>query len=309
MNLDEAIKFTRATQKRELMRAAKAFLALLASLAILFAFYKSSFLSGFNAVKIAVLAFGGAALLVIGAYFLYVLMDGDEDYRFCYKNTFIKAILAEICPDFKYEPSRGISEDEFARGGVFERMEFTSGNEINGQRRGVKFSLSEIRNVNRTSSADNVLLMIFDTIKTIYDYYADFRGSVLVCEFDEKFARTVITSPKFSVNKIYGKGADSLDVLCKFRIFRDGDDACGLVTREFIWRLGELKARLNASDLDAAFIDNKFYLFLRGTPNFFEKWLFSMPVNSERARKFQAQIREILAIIDELSITHFGKQI
>ena len=71
-------------------------------------------------------------------------------------------------------------------------------------------------------------------------------------------------------------------------------------------RLYELKEKFaGAMGVSAAFMDDKFYLFLNGAKNRFETTLFSPPPSLEDAAEIKNEILELLRVVDELSLRFF----
>ncbi len=90
----------------------------------------------------------------------------------------------------------------------------------------------------------------------------------------------------------------------EFRVFTDDKvEARYLLTPTFMRRLYELKKKF-AGDMgvSAAFMDDKFYLFLNGAENKFETTLFSLPLSLKDAVQIKKEISELLPIIDELNL-------
>ena len=90
----------------------------------------------------------------------------------------------------------------------------------------------------------------------------------------------------------------------KFRVFMDDKvEARYLLTPTFMRRLYELKEKFAGKmGLSAAFMDDKFYLFLNGAKNKFETTLFLLPPSLEDAAGIKKEISELLSIIDELNL-------
>nr|WP_315062951.1 DUF3137 domain-containing protein [uncultured Campylobacter sp.] len=91
----------------------------------------------------------------------------------------------------------------------------------------------------------------------------------------------------------------------KFRVFTDDKvEARYLLTPTFMRRLYELKEKF-AGDMgvSAAFMDDKFYLFLNGAENKFETTLFSLPPSLYDVKQIKNEISELLPIIDELNLS------
>lgn len=76
------------------------------------------------------------------------------------------------------------------------------------------------------------------------------------------------------------------------------------MTPAFIAHLRGLKEKF-AGDMgvSAAFMDDKFYLFLNGAENKFETTIFSLPPSLEDAKRIKKEISELLPIIDELNLS------
>ena len=76
------------------------------------------------------------------------------------------------------------------------------------------------------------------------------------------------------------------------------------MTPAFIAHLRELKEKF-AGDMgvSAAFMDDKFYLFLHGAENRFETTLFSIPPSLYDAKRIKKKISKLLLIIDELNLS------
>ena len=54
--------------------------------------------------------------------------------------------------------------------------------------------------------------------------------------------------------------------------------------------------------MSAAFMGDKFYLFLNGAKNRFETTLFSLPPSIYDVKQIKKEISELLPIIDELNL-------
>ena len=76
-----------------------------------------------------------------------------------------------------------------------------------------------------------------------------------------------------------------------------------LLTPAFIAHLRGLKEKF-AGDMgvSAAFMDDKFYLFLNGAKNRFETTLFLLPPSLYDGKQIKKKISELLPIIDELNL-------
>ena len=75
------------------------------------------------------------------------------------------------------------------------------------------------------------------------------------------------------------------------------------MTPAFMKRLRELKIKYAAQiGVSAAFMDDKFYLFLNGAENKFETTLFSPSPSLEDAVRIKKEISDFLSIIDELNL-------
>ena len=75
------------------------------------------------------------------------------------------------------------------------------------------------------------------------------------------------------------------------------------MTPAFIAHLRELKEKF-AGDMgvSAAFMDDKFYLFLNGAENKFETTIFSLPPSLYDVNQIKKEISDFLSIIDELNL-------
>ena len=69
-------------------------------------------------------------------------------------------------------------------------------------------------------------------------------------------------------------------------------------------RLHDVKPKFDgAVSLSAAFMDDKFYLFLNGTKDRFESSLFATPPSLADAKAIKDEISQLLRIIDELNLS------
>ena len=133
-----------------------------------------------------------------------------------------------------------------------------------------------------------------------------FSGSILACEFYKKFSGQTIVESLTLNTKFLGEKEQIDDTLFndEFRVFTDDKvEARYLLTPTFMRRLYELKKKF-AGDMgvSAAFMDDKFYLFLNGAENKFETTLFSLPLSLKDAVQIKKEISELLPIIDELNL-------
>ena len=314
MNINEAIEAT-AKKQKECRRA----------------FVKYLFL---GVLFIVILPVGGAFaakylldsdlaslffIIIYIPFFLVALManasrviDGLRDYEAFYKNVFVRAAIREVGPNFNYDPNAGISRKEFCRIGIYSPDEFRAEDLISGTYNGVKFSLSEAIDIPNDaklnfgdSAALNLLSAIVFAWETMKDMQA-FSGSVLVCEFYKKFSGQTIVASRTLNTKFLGEKERMDDTLFndEFRVFTDDNvEARYLLTPAFMERLRELKIKFGGEmGVSAAFMDDKFYLFLNGAENKFETTLFSLPPSLEDAALIKKEISELLSIIDELNL-------
>ena len=149
-------------------------------------------------------------------------------------------------------------------------------------------------------------LVIVCTWETMKDMQA-FSGSVLVCEFYKKFSGQTTVVSRTLNTKFLGEKEWMDDTLFndEFRVFTDDKvEARYLLTPTFMRRLYELKEKF-AGDMgvSAAFMDDKFYLFLNGAENKFETTLFSLPPSLYDVKQIKKEISELLSIIDELNLS------
>jgi len=314
LNINEAIEAT-AKKQKECIRA----------------FVKYLFL---GVLFIAVLPVGGAFaakylldsdlaslffIIIYIPFFLVALIANasraiDElgDYEAFYKNVFVRAAIREVGPNFSYDPFAGISRKEFRRIGIYSPDEFRAEDQISGIYKGVKFSLSEAVDIPNDaklnlgdSAALNLLSAIVFAWETMKDMQA-FSGSVLVCEFYKKFNGQTIVASRTLNTKFIGEKEQMDDTLFndEFRVFTDDKvEARYLLTPAFMKRLRELKIRYAAEmGVSAAFMDDKFYLFLNGAKNKFETTIFSLPPSLYDVNQIKKEISELLSIIDELNL-------
>ena len=235
------------------------------------------------------------------------------DYKEFYKDVFVRAAICEVGPNFKYDPQAGITEKEFRKINIYSRDRFRAEDLISGTYNGVKFNLSEAISIPRDaklklgdSAALNLLSAIVFVWKMMKDIQA-FSGSVLVCEFYKKFSGQTIIASRTLNTKFLGEKEQIDDTLFndEFRVFTDDKvEARYLLTPAFMAHLRELKIKF-AGDMgvSAAFMDDKFYLFLNGAKNRFETTLFSIPPSLEDAKQIKKEISELLSIIDELNLS------
>lgn len=240
------------------------------------------------------------------------VIDAPEDYKVFYKDVFVRAAIREVGPNFSYDPNAGISRKEFRRIGIYSPDEFRAEDLISGTYNGVKFSLSEAIDIPNDaklnfgdSAALNLLSAIVFAWETMKDMQA-FSGSVLVCEFYKKFSGQTIVASRTLNTKFLGEKERMDDTLFndEFRVFTDDNvEARYLLTPAFMKRLHELKIKFAGEmGVSAAFMDDKFYLFLNGAKNRFETTLFSPPPSLEDAALIKKEISELLSIIDELNL-------
>lgn len=233
-------------------------------------------------------------------------------YEEFYKDVYIRTIISDINQAFSYEPSAGISREEFKKIGIYAQNKFRAEDQISGIYNGVKFSLSEaidIPNDAKLNLGDspglNLISLIFFAWSTMKDMQA-FSGSVLVCEFYKKFSGQTIVASCTLNTKFLGEKEQMDDTLFndEFRVFtKDKVEARYLLTPAFMARLRELKIKYASQmGVGAAFMDDKFYLFLNGAKNRFETTLFSLPPSLEDAALIKKEILELLSIIDELNL-------
>ena len=243
----------------------------------------------------------------------YYALDAEKDYTSFFKNTFIRIAIKDVNPTFKYDPQAGITEKEFREINIYSRDRFRAEDQISGIYSDVKFNLSEAISIPRDaklklgdSAALNLLSAIVFVWKMMKDIQA-FSGSVLVCEFYKKFSGQTIIASRTLNTKFLGEKEQMDDTLFndEFRVFTDDKvEARYLLTPVFMKRLRELKIKF-AGDMgvSAAFMDDKFYLFLIGAKNRFEASIFSIPPSLYDVKQIKKEISELLLIIDELNLS------
>ena len=228
------------------------------------------------------------------------------------KNTFIRIAIKDVNPTFKYDPQAGITEKEFREINIYSRDRFRAEDLISGTYNGVKFNLSEAISIPRDAKLKlgdspglNLISLIFFAWSTMKDMQA-FSGSVLVCEFDKNFSGQTTVASRTLNTKFIGEKERMDDILFndEFRVFTDDKvEARYLLTPAFMERLRELKIKFAGEmGVSAAFMDDKFYLFLNGAKNKFETTLFPPPPSLEDAAAIKKEISELLPIIDELNL-------
>ena len=136
----------------------------------------------------------------------------------------------------------------------------------------------------------------------------DFNGTVLVCEFYKNFkGQTILADKKVLNTKISGEKEilDDTEFNNEFRVFTDDKiEARYLLSPGFMRRLHDVKLKFDgAVSLSAAFMDNKFYLFLNGAKDRFESSLFAPPPSLADAQTIKNEISQLLRIIDELNLS------
>ena len=240
------------------------------------------------------------------------VMAAWYEYPTFYKNVFVRAVIHEVGPNFNYDPNAGISRKEFRRIGIYSPDEFRAEDQIDGIYNGVKFSLSEAVDIPNDaklnfgdSAALNLLSAIVFAWETMKDMQA-FSGSVLVCEFYKKFSGQTIVASRTLNTRFLGEKEQMDDTLFndEFRVFTDDKvEARYLLTPVFMARLRELKIKFAGEmGVSAAFMDDKFYLFLNGAENKFETTIFSLPPSLYDVNQIKKEISELLSIIDELNL-------
>ena len=182
-----------------------------------------------------------------------------------------------------------------------------------GTHNGVKFNLSEaidIPNDAKLNFGDSAALNLLSAIVFVWKMMKDiqaFSGSVLVCEFYKKFSGQTIIASRTLNTKFLGEKEQMDDTLFndEFRVFTDDKvEARYLLTPAFMAHLRELKIKFAGEmGVSAAFMDDKFYLFLIGAENRFETTLFSLPPSLYDAKRIKKEISKLLLIIDELNLS------
>nr|WP_315055708.1 DUF3137 domain-containing protein [uncultured Campylobacter sp.] len=234
------------------------------------------------------------------------------DYKAFYKDVFVHAAIRGVDPNFNYDPFAGISRKEFRKIGIYSPDEFRAEDQISGIYKGVKFSLSEaidIPNGATLELSDSAALNLLSAIVFAWGAMKDmqaFSGSVLVCEFYKKFSGQTIVASRMLNTRFLGEKEqmDDMFFIKEFRVFADDKvEARYLLTPAFMERLRELKIKFAGEmGVSAAFMDDKFYLFLNGAKNKFETTLFSPPPSLEDAAQIKKEISELLSIIDKLNL-------
>ena len=281
----------------------------------LIAFCVGVFALFFAALKIFDLGSGAALVLLVlffGLLFwmpakLKIIGKAQEKYNEFYKEVFIPALIKGIDESFTYSAYGGISQSEFDAAGIYRPSTFYSEDSVRGVYKGVKFNLCEVISHEREyPRINNKYVAIFILLKYALDKYSDFKGSVLVCEFNKKFrGETVAVSKNFDTKFLGEKELlDDVKFNENFRVFTtDKIEARYLLTPKFMGKLNMLKAYKNTlKSPSAAFMDDKFYLFCFSRRNFFEGRLFER-LDIAEARREQRYVRQMLSVIDELNLS------
>lgn len=254
-----------------------------------------------------------AFLLVISRYLFKILNHIEkvekvkEEYNEFYKEVFVRALIGEIDESFTYSAYGGISQSKFNAAGIYRPSTFYSEDSVRGVYKGVKFNLCEVISHEREyPRINNKYVAAFVLLKYVFDQYSDFKGSVLVCEFNKKFrGKTVAVSKDFNIKFLGEKELlDDVKFNENFRVFTtDKVEARYLLTPAFMGKLNILKAYKNTlKSPSVAFMDNKFYLFCFSRRNFFEGRLFDK-LDIAEARREQRYVRQMLSVIDELNLS------
>ena len=281
----------------------------------LIAFCIGVFALFFAALKVFDLG-NGAALVLLVLFFgllfwvpakLKSIGKAQDEYNEFYKEVFVRALIGEIDESFAYSAYGGISQSEFDAAGIYRPSVFHSEDSVRGVYKGVKFSLCEVISHEREyPRINNKYVAAFVLLKYAFDKYSDFKGSILVCEFNKKFrGKTVAVSKDFNTKFLGDKELlDDVKFNENFRVFTtDKIEARYLLTPKFMGKLNMLKAYKNTlKSPSAAFMDNKFYLFCFSRRNFFEGRLFDK-LDIAEARREQRYVRQMLSVIDELNLS------
>ena len=142
----------------------------------------------------------------------------------------------------------------------------------------------------------------------MFDIYMDFKGTVFVCEFYKNFKGVTILAGKKAMNtKMIGEKEvlHDTDFNKEFRVFTDDKiEARYLLSSAFMRRLHDVKIKFDgAVSLSAAFMDDKFYLFLNGAKDRFESSLFAPSPSLADVQTIKYEISQLLRIIDELNLS------
>lgn len=266
-------------------------------------------------VLLVMALFVQAALATFIADILYKI-NGEKlnknargDCKRFYKNVFINAVIKSIDGKFNYKPAQGISRNEFLKAQIYRELELRSEDLIIGVYNNVKFQLSEaIGEKRKYATSTNIYVISFMAIKAMFDIYMDFKGTVFVCEFYKNFKWVTILADKKAMNtKMIGEKEvlDDTEFNNEFRVFTDDKiEARYLLSPGFMQRLREVKQGFgSAVSLSAAFMDDKFYLFLNGTKDRFESSLFDSPPSLADAQAIKDENLRLLRVIDELNLS------
>ena len=187
MNINEAIEATRKKQK-ECRRAFVKYLFLgIFFIAILP-------LSGIFVAEKIFRSELGVIFIIIGYIPIFIVswvttwsnvIEPLWVYEEFYKDVYIRTIISDINQAFSYEPSAGISREEFKKIGLYAQNKFRAEDQISGIYNGVKFSLSEaidIPNDAKLNLGDspgiNLISLIFFAWSTVRSWFASFTRNL-----------------------------------------------------------------------------------------------------------------------------------
>ncbi|MFL1707289.1 DUF3137 domain-containing protein [Campylobacter sp. MOP7] len=306
MDLNQAILLTRQKQIEYQKTVIK--ISVLFALFVCLIFFAWSFVDT-TVAKIIIGTICGIVFIVSCLYFLYVLLNSENDYLLFYKDVFVKTAITDLELNLKYEHWEGVKQSEFKKVGIFRCINIKGEDQISGELYGIKFYFSEAKNINNSYlCAENMLLFGLSIAAIIYERFANdnFNGSVLICELNKEFEnQIIIVNQELAAERFSDKrSVDNIDFAGEFCVFtEDETKARDFLTYSFMKRLSALMQNLNDKfSLCAAFVDDKFYLFLNDSCDKFQTSIFSKSVSLKTAHNIQAQIRDILDIIKELNL-------
>ncbi|MFC2344148.1 DUF3137 domain-containing protein [Campylobacter sp.] len=235
----------------------------------------------------------------------------EIEYEKFYKEVFINAAIQNIDPLFTYNPTAGIVHEVIDKNKIYPRKKLVGEYKIEGTYNNVKFSFGEVKKLD--SSGVYITSGSLELAATILVLVATWKilriaGNLLeVRSWSAIFTRNLAVASRTLNTKFLGEKERMDDVFFskEFRVFADDKvEARYLLTPAFMERLRELKEKFAGEmGVSAAFMDDKFYLFLNGAKNKFETTLFSLPPSLKDAAQIKKEISELLSIIDELNLS------
>ena len=230
------------------------------------------------------------------------------EYLMFYKNTFIKAVIEGLGDDLTYEPKSSVGIDTLSKAQIYSLAAKSYGEDaIKGCLGSIKFTVCEVISPEREISGSGYFAQAVSLALYIYEKITNFSGTVVICELGNSLkTQTVIIDKKVNNLKIPLQKIGLCSAwLNDFNVFTDDETkARYLLSPGFMQRLREVKQGFDSAvSLSAAFMDDKFYLFLNGAKDRFESSLFDSPPSLADAQAIKDEIFRLLRVIDELNLS------